>query len=60
MHGKKFLPLTPAQQEEYARQLRAATEYLDALVQAFGPNQARRILLDEMEKELTGEKQYLN
>ena len=52
--------LTPAQQEEYARQLDAETEWLDALVEACGAEHARRILLAEMEAELLGNPQYLN
>ena len=60
MQGKKFLPLTPAQQLEYKRQLEAESEWLDALVQACGAEHARRILLEEMQAEAIGKSQYLN
>lgn len=60
MQGKKFLPLSPMQQVEYARQLAAEQQWMDALVEVYGTDRARQILLSEMEAELQGKPQYLN
>ena len=60
MQGKKFLPLSPMQQVEYARQLAAEQQWMDALVEVYGTDRARQILLSEMESELQGKPQYKN
>lgn len=60
MQGKKFLPLSPMQQVEYARQLAAEQQWMDALVEVYGTDRARQILLSEIEAELQGKPQYKN
>ena len=60
MRDRKFLPLSPEEQIAYARQLAAEQEWLDGLVEHFGTQKARSILLSEIEREANGESQYIN